>query len=293
MTEPVDLDAYLARIGVPRAGLAPDFPSLVKLASHHAAAIPFESLNPFLGLPVPLATPLIERKLVHEGRGGYCFEQNRLFAAVLTGLGFELSYLIARVTWGQPDDAVTPRSHMVLRVELDGVSHIADVGFGGLTLTGALRLVPDIEQPTPHEPFRLLQAAGDWRVQAKLRGEWKTLYRFDLTPQWLIDYESPNHFTATHPSSRFVNYLIAARSLPDRRLALFDREFAVHTLDGVTRRRTLADTDGLLAVLRDEFGLRLPVGEAATRLHERLDALPSSQEQPQEHPQERQPESTR
>ena len=307
MTDPVDLDAYLARIGVPRAGLAADLPSLLHLASRHAAAIPFESLSPFLALPVPLATPLIERKLVHDGRGGYCFEQNRLFAAVLADLGFELSYLIARVTWGQPDDAITPRSHMVLRVELDGVSYITAVfrsqpgaarNFGLASVSGlmVLHIVTMLAIRTRWLTHRYVMPLlyrivtyGCVQVTyfmfaqllplANPRALDLQLYRFDLTPQWLIDYESPNHFTATHPSSRFVNHLIAARSLPDRRLALFDREFAVHALNGATQRRTLADTDGVLAVLRDEFGLRLPVDEAATRLRGRIDALPLLHEQ--------------
>ena len=135
----IDLDAYLRRVGW-HGGVAADELTLRGLAVAHVAAIPFENLNPLLGLPVELDTPALERKLVHDGRGGYCFEQNLLFAAVLRTIGFEVSGLIARVLWQHPEDAVTAQTHMLLRVDLDGGSWLADVGFGNQVLTGTLRL---------------------------------------------------------------------------------------------------------------------------------------------------------
>src|SRR5213593_335985 len=98
MTHAMDLAAYLQRIGW-TGRVAPDRPSLQALAAHHAAAIPFENLDPLLGLPVALDLPSLEAKLVHAGRGGYCFEHNTLFAEVLTQIGFEVTRLAARVLW--------------------------------------------------------------------------------------------------------------------------------------------------------------------------------------------------
>ncbi len=80
---------------------------------------------------------------------GYCFEQNTLLLTALRELGFEVSGLAARVVWSAPEDVIRPRSHMLLRILIDGEDHIADVGFGGQTLTGPLRLVTDVEQAAP------------------------------------------------------------------------------------------------------------------------------------------------
>lgn len=266
----IDLDAYLARIGW--SGPArPTLRALGSLASHHAASIAFENLNPLLGLPVSLDPQAVERKLVRDGRGGYCFEHNLLFSRALRAIGFEVSGLAARVVWNQPEDAITTRSHMVLRVDLDGETWLVDVGFGGMTLTGAIRLEAGIEQATPHEPFRLLIADGDWRMQVRLGEEWKSQYRFDLQRQHPQDYEPVNYYLSTHPSSHFVHSLVAARAAPDRRLALRNREFAVHPLGGETRRRTLGSAAEIIEVLEREFLLNLA---GLPRLAARLDALP-------------------
>lgn len=274
MPSSIDLDAYLRRIDY-RAAVTPDLPTLRALAIAHVAAIPFENLNPLLGLPVDLALAALERKLVHDGRGGYCFEQNLLFEAVLRAIGFQVSGLIARVLWTRPEDAVTPQTHMLLRVELDGASWLADVGFGAQVLAGALRLQAGVEQPTSLEPYRLGQVDGDWRLQALVRGQWLTLYHFDLHPVPLVDYVVANHYVSTHPSSNFVNHLMVARTAADRRLGLHDREFTVRRLGREPERQHLRDTAEIRQVLEREFRLCLPDNAALDR---RLDGLPEGEE---------------
>lgn len=271
MPPEIDLPRYLARIGWTGAAPSASLANLNALVERHVASIPFENLNPLLGLPVSLALEDIERKLVDGSRGGYCFEQNRLFAEVLGAIGFEVTTLVARVLWMKPEDMITPRSHMVLKVGTPEGDHLVDVGFGGLTLTGAIALREDIEQATPHETFRLARQGDDWRLRAFVQGEWKTLYRFDLQPQHPIDYETFNHFTATHPSSHFTINLVAARSLPGKRLALLNRQFTVHHTGGPSERRELADSREIRAVLEEKFLIRFPDD---ARLTQRLDALP-------------------
>jgi N-hydroxyarylamine O-acetyltransferase len=265
----IDLDAYFQRVGFDGAA-RPEPKTLARLAECHAASIAFENLDPLLGLPVELAPAAVEDKLVRRGRGGYCYEQNRLFADVLEKIGFEVTALAARVLWNRPPDAITARSHMLLRVDVDGVPWLVDVGFGGLTLTGALRLVADTEQATPHEPFRLLESNGEWRLQAHVGGEWKALYRFDLQAQHPIDYEASNYLLSTHPESHFVRNLMVARSLPGQRLALMNTELAIHPLGAESRRRRLRDVDELTDVLEREFGLAIP---RPAQWRERLQAL--------------------
>lgn len=253
----IDLDAYLRRIGfVGRA--APDIDTLAALHLLHPWAIPFENLDPFLGRPVDLDPGAIERKLVRSARGGYCFEHNALFMAALSAIGFEVTGLAARVLWGRPEDAVTPRSHMLIKVDLAGDTWLADVGFGGLTQTGPLRLAPGAEQATPHETFRMVEAGDALRMQAKVGGDWRTLYAFDLQRQHDVDYAVTNFYLYSNPASHFVTTLMAARALPDRRLTLRNDRFSIHRTDGRTEQRRLGSAAEIASVLASEFGIDPP-----------------------------------
>src|SRR5262249_35987587 len=117
--EQLDLDAYFERIGY--AGeRSPTLATLQAIHLRHATIIPFENLTPLLHQPVRLDLASLQHNLVQSGRGGYCFEQNLLLLAVLRALGFQVTGLAARVRWNVPDEVVTARGHMLLRVELDG-----------------------------------------------------------------------------------------------------------------------------------------------------------------------------
>lgn len=270
MTRPlIDLDAYCARIR-DSGERAPTLATLQRLHARHAQAIPFENLSPFIGETVALDLPALQDKLIGRRRGGYCFEHNLLFWQVLNELGFNVTGLAARVRWNVPDEVVTARSHMLLLVKLQGEFFIADVGFGGMTLTAPLRLEAAVEQATPHEPFRLLHSAGVYTLEVKLADSWKPVYTFDLQPQHLADYEVTSWYLSNHPQSHFVTGLIAARPAADRRYALHNNRFAVHHLDGHTERRLLTSVDEMKAVLGDEFDIRMP---ATPDLDHRLQRL--------------------
>lgn len=265
----LNLSKYLRRIGYTGVPM-PTLQSLSDVVYHHATSIPFENLNPFLGMPVSLDVPDVERKLVDEGRGGYCFEQNLLLWEALQAIGFETVGLAARVIWMRPETALTPRSHMLLRVNIAERSYLADVGFGGLTLTGVLELTASVEQQTPHGPYRLIESGGDWRMQANIREEWRTLYRFDLQPQHPIDYLAPNYFASTHPGSPFVTGLSAARAAATAHYALRNRDLTVYRRDAAPEKRRLNDGE-ILQALEADFGITLPQPEA---LLSRLATLP-------------------
>src|SRR6185437_10381872 len=158
-----------------------------------------------------------------------------------------------------PPGVVRPRTHMLLCVELPDGRYVADVGFGGLTLTAPLRLAADIEQPTPHETFRLIATPdGGFAMDALLQEAWKTLYRFDLQPQLLPDYEVANWFVATHPQSHFITSLIAALPFPGGRLALSNHQLTVYRTGAAAEQRSLSNAAELRAVLQKDFGLTLP-----------------------------------
>ena len=270
-TAALDLDAYLAFIG--HGGpVAPDITTLHAIALRHPLAIPFENLNALTGRPVPLDIATLQQKMLRDGRGGWCFEHNVLLGTALRAIGFKVNGLAARVMWNAPAGAVTARSHMVLHVDLDGQPYIADAGFGGLTLTAPLRLEAGVEQDTPHEPFRLTPLDGSFVVEARIRDEWKALYRFDLQRQVIADYEVSSWYLCTNPRSHFLTTLVAARAHADRRHALRNTELAVHHRDGYTERRVLHSAAELRDTLEDVFGINVPNDEPTDAALERVAA---------------------
>jgi N-hydroxyarylamine O-acetyltransferase len=254
-----DLDAYLRHVGYDGPRVA-TLDALRALHARHTQSIPFENLNALMGWPSSVEVDAVQEKIVRGGRGGWCFEQNLLFSQALRAFGFAVTDLSARVLWGGDEDAITRRSHMVLRVMVDGEPFIADVGFGGQTLTGPVRLQVDIAQSTPHEDFRLVRVDDDFKLQAFVGGTWRSLYRFDLQPQFKVDYEVASHFMTTHPSSHFRTMLRVARSLPGLRHGLQSNQLATHYLNGTTEKRTFTSVAEIRDVLTDLFGLTLPPG---------------------------------
>jgi N-hydroxyarylamine O-acetyltransferase len=207
---------------------------------------------------VKLDLPSLEGKLIHARRGGYCYEHNLLFSHVLRELGFRVTGLAARVLWNAPEDTIRARSHMLLRVDFGAQPYIADVGFGGQTLTGPLHLVKDVVQATPHEPYRLIGQDGDLVLQTQLRDTWKSLYRFDLQQQFQVDYEVSSWYLCNHPQSPFVTNLMAARPVPGGRYGLFNNQLTLHPLNGHTEQRRLDSAEEIRAALQTHFGLRVP-----------------------------------
>ncbi|SAK72946.1 N-hydroxyarylamine O-acetyltransferase [Caballeronia temeraria] len=258
----IDLAAYFERIGFSGpARPAPTLDTLRALHLLHPQAIPFENLDVLIGRPVRLDLESVQRKLVTDKRGGYCFEQNRLFRSVLQTLGFRVRSFAGRVLWGREAPDMPPRTHMLLLVDLDEGTFVADVGFGGMTLSAPLVLQTGLEQITPHGAFRLEDASGEpqaYLLQALVNGTWTNVYRFDLDPQYDADYEMANHFVSTYPQSVFVHNLLAARLAPGKRYGLFNRRFSAHDEREGSDHRELDGVAGLRRVLESELGIRLP-----------------------------------
>ncbi|HTJ65222.1 MAG TPA: arylamine N-acetyltransferase [Alphaproteobacteria bacterium] len=251
-----EIDRYFGRIGYGAAAV-PTLAVLSDLLRHHVMSIPFENLDVLLGRPIRLDIGAVFDKLVGAGRGGYCFEQNGLFAAVLTTLGFAVTPLAARVRLGVPDGVPTAQTHMLLKVEVAGEAYIADVGFGGLNPTAPFLLEADREQPASHETYRFVRHGAGYEMQANLSGSWAPLYRFTEEPPAGVDYEMANWFVSTAPNSRFVQNLTVARPAPDRRAVLLNDRLTIRRRDGQAEETTIADMDGLGAVMAEHFGLDL------------------------------------
>lgn len=249
---PFDLHAYLARIGYTGA-TRPSLATLSQLHQAHVCAIPFENLDVILDRSIHLETDAIQEKLVVARRGGYCYEQNALFLLALQQMGFEARGLAARVVIAQPP-SVPPRTHMLLLVQLEGAFWIADVGFGGPTLSAPIRLLADRSQATPHGEYQLQSLGEEWLLCLRRHDEWQPLYRFDLVTQFPSDYLMANHFVSTWPHSHFRHHLLAARYLPDGgQLSLENRRFSRYGTE--PERRTLDDLCALYQLLQDAFRL--------------------------------------
>jgi N-hydroxyarylamine O-acetyltransferase len=205
----IDLDAYLARIGLSGS------PSLARVHRAHSTSIPFENLDPQRGLPVSLELEDLERKLVAERRGGYCFEQNLLLKAALEALGAEVDLLLARVRSGAAPGAVRPRSHLVLRVHSEGRSWHADVGFGLGTLLEPLPFGPGDAHEQSGWRFRVVEDGPELVLQAAEGDHWMDQYGLLDHPVPPIDVETINWWTSTHPRSPFVTGLMVSRQDAD------------------------------------------------------------------------------
>ena len=258
MSQKVNLNAYFERIGF-AGSIAPTLATLELIHALHPAVIPFENLNPLLGLPVNLDLASIEKKLLSERRGGYCYEHNLLLMAVLRELDFSVRGLAARVLWSDPSAVDRPPTHMLLAVDISGATYIADVGFGGLTLTTPLKLKSETEQPTPHETFRLTGGDPDWTLEARIGDDWKPLYIFDTVEKTQEDYAASNLILST--DSPFTRELRVALSPSGKRLALRNNRFTTHAAGEPYESRLLTSLAEMREVLSGPFGIQLPSAE--------------------------------
>ncbi len=253
---PLDLGAYLSRIGF-SGERAPALALLKELHLAHRTRVTFENLDIFLGRPIRIDLESLQAKIVHGKRGGYCYEQNTLFAAVLEQLGFQVTRLAARVRRGAT--RLLPRTHMLLKVDVEGEPWLADVGFGG---DGPLLSVPLQDEQVSIQydwRYRVIQEGYLSVLQSSLDGNWTDLYTFTLEPQFDVDFEMANYYVSTNPSSRFVQTLTAQLATPEARYMLRNRELIV--LRGNTENvRTIEQDEELLHVLADTFHLEFPPG---------------------------------
>ena len=253
------LDAYCARVGY-TGERAPTLGTLRALQQLHPAVIPFEAMDPLLHQPVDLSPQAVDAKLIAARRGGYCFEQNSLFKRVLEALGFQVEGLIAQVRWQLgPEAALRPRTHMVLRVTIDGTPWLSDVGFGSCVLTAPLRFGLAGGDQAEALVRRVLRAGNEQLLEVEIGGAWQPVYQISPALQTVGDYEMANYFTATHPDSHFRHKLIVARTTPQARHALLQNRLTIRGADGSATRSYL-DADQLEQALREVF--LLPVAPA-------------------------------
>jgi arylamine N-acetyltransferase len=277
VNDAVDVAAYFGRIGY-RGPAEPTVETVHALVAAHNQSIPFENLDPLLGIPVAdLSAAALTDKLVRRRRGGYCYEHNGVMGYVLDELGFGVQRFAGRVVWMNPDGPLPAQTHQVLSVTVPGVVGplLVDVGFGGQTLTSPIRLQPGPVQETRHEPYRIRERGEGYQLEAEIGDVWQPLYTFTTRPQPRIDLEIGSWYVSTHPNSHFVTGLTAALVTDDARWNLRGRNLAIHRAGNTEKIRfdTAAD---VLDVLTDRFGIDVAgLGDRAdveARVNEVLDS---------------------
>lgn len=255
---PIDVPRYLQRLQLdapPPLTLA----GLTLLQQRHNALLPFETLTSLLRDAVAIDLDSVQHKLLHAQRGGYCFELNGAFLALLQALGFDAQPLSARVLLSAAEGELTARTHLLLRVRLQKEDWLVDTGFGSLTPTVPLRLHETAVQNTPHERYRVRTLDdGDFMLAAEAGDGWRALYRFDLQPPAPIDNEVGNWYVCTHPQSSFPGQLRASLTGPDWRRTIGSGNYTEYRPGQAPAKRPLRDVQDVRGVLQQGFGMRLP-----------------------------------
>lgn len=222
-------------------------------------AVPFENLDIHIGRTIVCDEARFLHKIIAERRGGFCYELNGAFAALLRALGYEVTLLSARVNRVDGSDG-QEFAHLTLRVDLPGGGAsspwLADVGFGDSFLE-PLRLEPGLEQAQIGRIYRLTEADGWLQMEARTGGQWKRQCSFTLQPRELQEFAAMCHYQQTSPESHFTRQRICSRATPWGRVTLSDLKL-IETRDGHKEERDLGGEEQWLATLRGLFGITLP-----------------------------------
>lgn len=254
----MDVQAYLRRIhyqGPLTPGVDPPSSDLLRsLHRSHLFTVPFENLDIGLKREIVCEEARFLHKIVNERRGGFCYELNGAFAALLRALGFRVTLLSARVA--RQDGSHGPEfDHLALRVDIEE-PWLADVGFGESFLE-PLRLKSPTEQPQSGRKYRLKPLDGVFDLEVMVEGKWKEEYSFTLKPRGLSEFAGMCHYHQTSPESRFVRQRICSLATPEGRVTL-SNEKLIETRGDSREERFLSGDEEWRAQLRQVFQVVLP-----------------------------------
>jgi arylamine N-acetyltransferase len=267
----LDLDGYLARVGVP--ARAPGRPALDELHEAHVRAFTFDNIDVLLGQHPGVSLDAIQEKFVGRGRGGYCFEHSTIFAAALERLGYPVRRHLGRV--GDPAAGTQQaRTHMVVEVGLDDQRLLCDPGFG-MSLLRPIPMTDGAEDDyLPGWRYRLRRTdAGDWAMSRLRDDGWEVAHTTDVQEVRPVDVVVGHHFTSTFPGSHFTTGLMVTRHLAGRHVTATHESLTIRTPGEPTEHRPLRD--GELEEWLSTLGARLSPGERS-RLLEKLRTLAPS-----------------
>lgn len=247
----MDMQVYLRRIGYLRP-VTPDARNLRDLHRAHLLSVPFENLDIQWKREIRVDQEAFVRKIVEQRRGGFCYELNGAFAALLEVLGFRVTLLSARAP--RADGSEGPEfDHLTLRVDLEK-PWLADVGFGD-SFIDPLQLQTGLEQEQYGRRFRIVEQDQDLRLERKEADGWKTEYVFSLKPRRLEEFADMCRYHQTSTESPFTQKRVCSMLTSDGRLTLSDMKL-IRTRNGVREERILASEEEWSAILKDNFDVR-------------------------------------
>jgi N-hydroxyarylamine O-acetyltransferase len=266
------LENYLSRLGVAHQPSVSET-SLFDLHRNHAFSFPFENISPFLHRPVSLDIESIHQKLLGQGRGGYCFEQNGLFSWALSAMGFDFEVLLARVQVHNPQPG--PLTHQLGIVRIGNHDYLCDVGFGGPCIRTPMPLEVGRVEIQDFESFRIVESSDfGYGLQALLEGEiWQPLYWFKRQRVLPVDILMGNHFCSTWEKSIFRGNLFSSLPFKGGKHTLMNRNLKERRAGELIAARKLASGIELVKELRERFKIVLDE-EVASSLQARFEYLP-------------------
>lgn len=248
----MNIKAYLERINY-QGSLEPSAETLRQLQLAHLLSVPFENLSIHAGQPIVLEDEALFAKIVENRRGGFCYEANGLFAALLRELGFDVAMLSAGVARASGDFG-PDFDHMALMVTLEQ-RWLVDVGFGDSFREPLLLDTPG-EQTQGNQAYRILPD-GDRLIlmQREAGDEWQPQYRFSLQTYEYADYAGMCRYHQTSPLSHFTQRRVCSLATRDGRLTLSGMRFITTSETGERQERVLPNEEEYAATLREQFGI--------------------------------------
>ena len=252
----MNIEAYLQRIDY-HGARAPTARTLRDLQVAHLLTVPFENLSIHAGQPIVLEDDALFDKIVEGRRGGFCYEANGLFAALLRALGFNVTMLSAGVA--NADGEFGPDfDHMTLMVRLEQ-RWLVDVGFGD-SFREPLLLDEREAQEQGERAYRIVSDGSHLILMRREdSGEWEAQYRFTLQEYQYADYAEMCHYHQTSPHSSFTQRRICSRATPEGRITLSDMRFITTAKGGEREERALSDQEECAKMLREHFGIVMTV----------------------------------
>ncbi len=250
----LDIKAYLERINYD-GSVAPSAELLRDLQIAHLLTVPFENLSIHAKQPIVLDDDALFEKIVRRRRGGFCYEANGLFAALLRELGFDVTMLSAGVAHAEggfgPDF-----DHMALMVTLHE-RYLLDVGFGD-SFREPLLIDESGEQIQGRRSYKIIPDGAHLILMRRDGGgEWNAQYRFTLLPHEYVDYVEMCRYHQTSPQSHFTRTRVCSRATPNGRMTLSEMRFINTSGSGERQERTLVGEDEYAEMLLEHFGIRM------------------------------------
>jgi N-hydroxyarylamine O-acetyltransferase len=251
----VDVDAYLERIGY-SGSRTTSADTLRDIHRAHLFSVPFENLDIGWGREIRMDQEAFIRKVVEHHRGGFCYELNGAFSALLQALGFHVTLLSARVPLTDGGDS-PEFDHLTLRVDLND-PWLADVGFGD-GFVDPLRLQVGLEQEQQGKWFRIVEASDSLRLERRdAEAGWKTEYLFSLRPRRLEEFAEMCRYHRTSRESPFTRKRVCSRATPEGRITLSEMKLITTNSDR-REERSLKSEAEWQAVLANYFGVKVTI----------------------------------